>query len=81
MMIYLMEEAEYITQKQICDGLHLPKSTVHSIVLEFINQGYVNLNAGSNKKEKHIVVTSVGKSYSEEICNETYRQWLSTQRF
>lgn len=71
MIIYLMDKAENLTQKQICDELHLPKSTVHSISLDFIKKGHVSLIEGSNKKEKFITVTSAGKQYFRKILEET----------
>jgi DNA-binding MarR family transcriptional regulator len=71
MMIYLMDKSENITQKQICDELHLPKSTVHSILLDFIKQGYATLVEGSNKKEKFIAVTATGRSYFRGVLEKT----------
>lgn len=63
MMLYLLEESKNITQKQICDTLHLPKSTVHSILSDFIKQQYVTLVAGSNKKEKFVIFTEEGRGF------------------
>ena len=71
MMVYLMDETENVTQKQICDELHLPKSTVHSILLDFIRQGYVILTEGNNKKEKFINTTESGKCYFSNLLEET----------
>lgn len=71
MMIYLMDTTENITQKHICDELHLPKSTVHSILLDFIKRDYVTLTEGNNKKEKFITVTKKGKQYFRNVLGET----------
>ena len=73
MMLYLLEESKNITQKQICDTLHLPKSTVHSILSDFIKQQYVTLVAGSNKKEKFVVFTEAGRGFFSKIFEETER--------
>lgn len=73
MMLYLLEESNNITQKQICDTLHLPKSTVHSVLSDFIKQQYVTLVAGSNKKEKFIVFTEAGRGFFSEMFEETER--------
>ncbi|MBK8156318.1 MAG: winged helix-turn-helix transcriptional regulator [Streptococcus sp.] len=73
MMLYLLEESKKITQKQICDTLHLPKSTVHSILSDFIKQQYVTLVAGSNKKEKFVVFTEAGRGFFSKIFEETDR--------
>lgn len=71
MMICFLDTSEHITQKQICNVLHLPKSTVHSILLEFMKQGYITLVAGSNKKEKFVVFTDAGKKAFSKILKET----------
>ncbi len=57
------------TQKEICDTLLLPKSTVHSILLEYIKKGYMTLETGSNKKEKLICFTESGKIYAKQIMD------------
>lgn len=71
MIIYLINERTNITQKSICDELYLTKSTVHSILLDFIHQGYVTLSTGNNKKEKFINTTDSGKSYFADLIKQT----------
>lgn len=73
MMLYAIDEAQGITQKQLCDALQLPKSTVHSILLDFIKREHVTLVQGENKKEKSILFTSAGRAYCGEILRETQR--------
>lgn len=73
MIFYLIDESENITQKQICDALHLQKSTVHSILLDFTKRGYVTLIEGNNKKEKFIAVTQTGGKHFQKILEETYQ--------
>ncbi len=70
MMIYLIDKSENITQK-ICDELQLSKSTVHSILLDFIKRNYVSLINGNNKKEKFITSTKLGNEYFIKIIKET----------
>lgn len=72
MIVCMLAETENVTQKQICDSLHLPKSTVHSILLDFIKQDYVFLVAGSNKKEKYIIFTEKGSQNFSDILKETW---------
>lgn len=72
MMICLIDESDTVTQKQMCDMLHLPKSTVHSILLDFIKQEYVMLISGSNKKEKFVVFTELGSTYFSKVLEETH---------
>ena len=70
MVLYVMEEYKKCTQKQISDILQLPKSTVHSILLEFIKNEYVILKTEEqNKKEKIIIYSCsmVLKSKAEKL--------------
>lgn len=71
MMVYLIDGAESITQKQLCDALQLPKSTVHSILRELLKNNYVRLVEGVNRKEKQIVVNAPGDALFTKIRNET----------
>lgn len=71
MMVYLIVESKGITQKQLCDALHLPKSTVHSILREWLETDYVQLREGGNKKEKLIAITATGGKFFERIRIET----------
>ncbi|WP_394924306.1 MarR family winged helix-turn-helix transcriptional regulator [uncultured Robinsoniella sp.] len=71
MIIYIIDESDNITQKKICDILHLPKSTVHSILSEFINQKYISLVAGNNKKEKFVTITEIGIQHFKTVLKET----------
>lgn len=71
MTIYLIEQSENVTQKQICDTLHLPKSTVHSVMLPLIKQQYITLVTGNNKKEKFIIPTIAGRTFFSNIFKET----------
>lgn len=73
MMVCLIEESESVTQKQLCDALHLPKSTVHSILLDFIAQDYVVLSPGNNKKEKFVRFTPAGAEAFRVILTEMER--------
>lgn len=72
MMLCSIDETDNITQKQLCDALQLPKSTVHSILQDFIKKGYVALIAGSNKKEKCIAFTETGRQYFQDILIQTH---------
>lgn len=71
MIMYLIVRPETTTQTQIRDELHLPKSTIHSILSDFIQRDYVRLWQGSNKKEKYISATATGNDYFANILEET----------
>ena len=72
MILCLIKESEHVTQKKICDELHLPKSTVHSILSDFTKQEYVTLEFGNNKKEKFIIFTESGSRYFSKTFDDTW---------
>ncbi len=73
MTVCLIDESDNVTQKEICDALHLPKSTVHSILLDFMKQEYIALVNGSNKKEKYVVFTESGSLSFSQVIDEIKR--------
>ncbi len=73
MMLYMVEEDEKLTQRKVCDELHLPKSSVHSIIYELIKQGFLELTEGGNRKEKYITATQEGQDFIQKISEETDR--------
>lgn len=70
MLLYIVNDSVNVTQKQICDRLHLPKSTVHSILKNFISKNLLVLVNGSNKKEKYIHFTTSGIQQLEKVFKE-----------
>lgn len=70
MLVSLVTAEEKLTQKQIGELLYLPKSTVHSILKEFLDQQLLQLTAGHNKKEKWVVLTPQGKEYFAAVLTE-----------
>lgn len=68
MVIYTIGETVKCTQKNLSDILLLPKSTVHSILLDFVKKGYLTLEIEpGNKKEKIICPTKEGEIFFSEI--------------
>ena len=67
MMFNLLEDGNPYTQQDVCHILQLPKSTVHSILKDFMKNGYVFLDDGANKKEKVIQLTDSGQAYVREV--------------
>ena len=81
MAVYVISAREYVTQQLLCEALNLPKSTVHSILKEFMKDGYVKLQDGADKREKQISVTAVGHSFFASINAETNMLEASALRF
>lgn len=71
MLLLMVAYYDTLTQKQVCDALFLPKSSVHSILSDLIKRGYLSLTAGGNKKEKYIVPTDTGAKFIKKVVSET----------
>ncbi len=71
MMLLMVESYETLTQKQVCDALYLPKSSVHTMLKDLIDREYLLLTEGGNKKEKYIVPTEAGKAFIQKVSCET----------
>ena len=70
MIIYILMEDEQVTQMDICQAMHLPKSTVHSIVVSMQKDGLIVLQEGSNGKEKYVVTTERGREQFQTIYDD-----------
>ncbi len=71
MSLYIIDESETVTQKEISEILFLPKSTVHSLLLKLQKQDILKLTKGKNEKEKFVVFTPNGRKVFEEIQEQT----------
>jgi len=71
MMLLMVEYYEHLTQKQVCNALYLPKSSVHSLLADFIKRGYLTLIEGGNTKEKYIIPTPLGEKFIQKVSRET----------
>ena len=67
MVIYIMAEEKDVTQKVICDELYLPKSTVHSIVNDFMKKELIGFSDKKIGKEKVLSLTPEGNALSKKI--------------
>lgn len=71
MTLYIIDESDTVTQKEISEILFLPKSTVHSLLLKLQKQDILELIKGKNEKEKFIVFTPNGRKVFEELQEQT----------
>ena len=62
MVIYIMAEENDVTQKVICDELYLPKSTVHSIVNDFMKKELLGFSDKKIGKKKVLTLTPEGNT-------------------
>ena len=71
MTLYIIDESDTVTQKEISEILFLPKSTVHSLLSKLQKQDILELTKGKNEKEKFVIFTANGRKVFEEIQEQT----------
>lgn len=71
MLLYYVlveNEGQGMTQKQFCEELDVPKTTVNSIVKNQLHLGYIQLEINpDNRKEKIITLTPKGAEYANKL--------------
>ena len=64
----LQKEQAYITQKELCDELDAPKTSINSIIKRQLKTGYIEMEVNpANRREKIISLTETGKQYVREL--------------
>lgn len=57
-----------ITQKQICEEIGTPFTTLNTTIKRLEEKGYIKLDTNEeNKKEKYIILTEQGEKYTRDI--------------
>lgn len=72
-VLYTLDDLQVCTQKQICNWWGLPKQTVHGILQDFEQKGYIRVVANEeNKRERLVSYTEKGRSYAHTILDGLY---------
>ena len=66
---FLSDFSQVCTQKDICEGLGLPKQLVNTIIKTFWEQGFVQLKEGKDRRHKQIIITKSGKAFFASILH------------
>ena len=70
----LQKEQAYITQKELCDELDAPKTSINSIIKRQLKTGYIEMEVNpANRREKIISLTEEGKRYVKELILPLFR--------
>ena len=73
-VLYALDQAAAIcTQGQIANQWLLPKQTVHTVVQELEQAGYLVKESKPGQKEKALHLTPSGQQYAEELLAELYQ--------
>lgn len=70
-LFYAIADGKPYSQKSICDEWSVPKTTLNTIVQEYIRKGYIRL-VSTGHKEKEIVLTDTGKSFVKEVLSPIF---------
>lgn len=71
------EEDTFCTQKRICQEWLIPKQTVHAVLKEFEERGYIRLTPTENdRRNKQIFLTETGKQFAGDILSELHSNEL-----
>ncbi len=60
------------SQKQLAQELFIPKTTVNTVVKEYIQAGCLRLVPGSRGKEKDVTLTPEGQAYAQRLLQPVY---------
>ena len=74
-VLYALNDGEVHSQKTICQGWSIPKTTINTIVKEFENEGYVTLShIEGTRREMSVVLTESGKEYADKLLSPLYER-------
>lgn len=65
-LFYAIADGQPYSQKRICDEWSVPRTTLNTIVQEYIGKGYIRL-VSTGHKEKEIILTDTGKAFVKEV--------------
>lgn len=72
-LLYVLDDDEFHTQKQICDDWLLPKTTINTLIKECEAAGYITLQAiPGRKRELQICLTDSGREYAKQALRHVY---------
>ena len=73
----LQKEQAYITQKELCDELDAPKTSINSIIKRQLKTGYIEMEVNpANRREKIISLTETEEAaaqFTEQEMTEVIR--------
>ena len=72
-LLYTLNDGIPRSQKQLAQELLIPKTTVNTIVKEYLELGYLRLVSSEHGREKEMALTPLGRSYAQEVLRPVYR--------
>lgn len=73
-ILYTMRaDGEPVTQTQLCEVLHEPKTTVNSCLKQLEAQGFIIMSTGSDRRTRHITMTDKGRKLAGDTADRLLR--------
>lgn len=72
-LLYTLNDGQPRSQKQLAQELFIPKTTINTIVKEYMDAGYITLVPAEHSREKHIALTPAGQNYAQAVLDPIYR--------
>lgn len=70
-LFYAIADGQSYSQKKICDEWSVPRTTLNTIVQEYVGKGYIRL-VSTGHKEKEIVLTDNGKAFVKGLLTPIF---------
>lgn len=71
-ILYALDDGRQHTQKEIGELWLIPKTTVNTIVRQYVKEGYITLTCEKKSKEKIIELTEKGREYASLMLKNVY---------
>lgn len=71
-LFYAIADGKHYSQKNICDEWSIPRTTLNTIVQEYVMKKYIKL-VSTGHKEKEIILTETGKNFIKEILTPIFK--------
>ena len=72
-LLYTLNDGQPRSQKQLSEELLIPKTTINTVVKEYMDAGYVALVPNGHAREKNVTLTPAGKAYAQGVLQRIYR--------
>ena len=71
-LLYALSDGKPRSQKELAEELLIPKTTVNTIVREYMDLGYLEL-VPNHAREKALILTPEGREYAQKVLEPVYR--------
>ena len=72
-LLYSLADGRPRSQKQLSEELLIPKTTINTVVKEYMDLGYVTLVPSGHPREKYVALTQEGRAYAQTVLQSVYQ--------